>query len=522
MAEIQEYLPQVAAPEAFGSVSPNVELAGAEGRGLERLGGDIAQGFEKLAATSRQEEVASTYSNFAQQRAVYTNRIQKGIDDGSLDMNQVLQDYDQESQDFGSKLDTPGGRNFFNRQQSRLRGELLRFGQHGMAQVAANQARGQWQSAFDSMAATVRQNPGQFDDALDSAQEAGQALVENSGLPAKDLPKFVQMAQNKLAEQAILGTAELDNIPGADGQQTTGPNAARAMLKGDFAKHLTPTQLNGLPGSINRIERDKETEQNQARLAIEREQKAKTEKWINDNYSGIQNGSVTIQKINQAQGNGDIDFKGAEEAKRILRETTNKDWDNNPKAYNNVVDLIHQGKIKDLGTLSSFVKPGGLNVQGFERAKVLLNSSEDAKEFTAAEKDLKKQIYAVTKQKGLSSPLGQINTLGAQKAAQALQDYADAKQKILKSGGDPMDLLRSDSPNSFYKRLDNYRVTPQEEMENFRLHQTNGANGVVPTKNNPTPAPTPEARKDNETALENLFRNPPPELLNALKKKANK
>lgn len=279
MPEIQEYLPQVAVPEGVGGVSPNTELSSSVGRGLEAFGRDVSDTFTQIHSQNVAQSKADTFSYFSNLRADQTSQLQQQIQDGSLNTEKFLENYDNQTTDFGGNVETPEGRRFFERLQARTRGELLKNANFGMAQVSANRVKGQWQDGINKLSLTLENDPLQFGDVVSQGHEAVDEMIQAGGLPEKLRDKATQEMTSKFAESALIGHAQIN------------PEDAMKMVHEDaLGGYLTPEQRQKMVGIIHSYARDQKVEDERTTRAVEKEKKETQENWYQQNFDKITSG----------------------------------------------------------------------------------------------------------------------------------------------------------------------------------------------------------------------------------------
>lgn len=497
MAQINEYTPQVETPGPVGGVSPNVELAGAVGRSIENFGKEVTQSGEKIHQRISQEETADVYSNIANLRYQKNQELQQKIQDGSLDVDQFSQDYDNEMNDIGSNLSTPEGQNYFERQSSRLKGQLLKTAMSGQAQIAARVAMSSWQDSINKDSLTIKNDPMQFEDIHDSMQEHVDSLIKTGGLPAKMRDQAVKEADTQYAEAALIGRAQI-----------YGPEAAKVMMnKGGLGEYLTVEQREKVESHIDQAGRSNAVEQERVTKAVKDAQELVAEKWGQDHLEKLTNNALSTKDVLSAVQGGTLKWEQGERWLNMIKAGTKQDAKSDPRVFNQLVQRIanpeSESPIAGKEDLMPFVANGKISVQDFAKLNSLIDKTPDGQATKQGEKALFDTMAKTIRFKNQMT--GQYDLMGEQKLAQAKSDYIQAK-KALPQGIKPQELVDPNSPLYFGNRLNAYQTSLKDQMSSMNQDRTNKALGLRPTGQNPNPTPVNQARKPNESAADYLKR----------------
>lgn len=229
MAEFNPVLPGQEAQGAVGALSPNIEAVTQPGRAFQHLGSDIEQSVDFIHRRKAQEEVSNVYSDIADARARWSDEVNQGLASGNFDMDKFKDGYQQDVGKIGENLETPEGKNFFNRQQARLQGTLLQRAAHVQATIKGREANENFMDGVTQDSNTAMNNPEQFPDLIDGSEEVMQSMVGTDGIAQTDLPKLRKKMQGMIAEGAAKGWAQREAPPNADG--TPGENPLLQLLK---------------------------------------------------------------------------------------------------------------------------------------------------------------------------------------------------------------------------------------------------------------------------------------------------
>lgn len=511
MANIQEYTPQIAAPEPVGGMSPNVELAGAAGRGLEKFGQNVAEIGDISYRRDAQEQTADVYSHFADKRAEQTQKLEEKVQNGSLEVGQFMDDYDNDtqSQDLQSGLTTREGRNFFERQQARLRGHILQMANHGATVVASNQAKGAWQDGLNQTANSLTANPSGFQDAYESQMEAVDQLVDTGGLPASMKDKAIKQMGGQLMMSTIRGWSQAGD--GSDGLMS-GPEKARKLMESDDAKRLlTPDQYHQMGLEINRQDKANDIESSRAQKAIEEHQKADAEKWGQDNLEKLSNNALSTKDVLGAVNNGTLKWEQGEKWLNLIQEGAKQDVKTNPRTKNSLISRIVNPDSPNPITSTEDLMPyvgKGISITDFNQMNGLFKKTPEQQASAQGEKAMFDSARRTIRFKNPMT--NQYDVLGEQKLAQFMSDYTHAKQDVVKQGGKVSDLTDSNNPLYFGSRLEAYQTSMQDQMTHVATDRTNKALGLPRTSpddaSGKPPVPVSGARKPNESPADYLKR----------------
>lgn len=458
MPQIQEYLPQQAAQEPVGATSPNIELAGATGRSIENVGNAISEGGELLHRRSVQEEQSNLYADFADRRADQTQKLQSQIQDGSLDIEKFQDEYDQSTQDTFDKVSTPEGRNYFERQNARLRGQLLKTASVGQAQIAARNASADLIRARGQNSNAIMAEPSMFDDSMGAGIEDIDQRIKNGGLPEKMRGQAINEMGRDYAKAAIRGLSN-DN-----------PESAKLALdKGTFDEYLSGDQKHEMYSEVQRDARAQEVQAHSDKKKVDEAQKAAVDAWGQQALPKWVNNTLTAKEV---LNNPDMKPEQKERwIKMIDQRSKEVAGKSDPKTFMNLANKISNGEIQDMQDLMPYVGHG-VNTEGFNRLNTFIDKTHP--EIKQGEKALFKSIQGVRYKNPMT---GQWDSDGDQKAAQAMHDYADAKKNVVNQGGKPHDLV---DPNSKFffgtpENLAKYQTSMQDQMSSVSRDRTDKA-----------------------------------------------
>lgn len=495
MPQIEEYLPQVSVPEGIGGVSPNTEFAGALGRGLESFGSSIEDSAHVMHSKNAQQETADVYAHFADQRAYWTNKLQQQTQDGTLNVDKFTEDFENSSGQMGDNLSTSEGKNYFERQQARLKGSLLQQANAGMAQVASNEAKGKWQDAINKSSSSLMQDPSSFHDVYEQGLESVDQLVKTGGLPEKFRSKAELQMGLEFSKGAIRGWAELD------------PEKAKHMLdQGAFDQFLDTDQKHQMLMEVDRYAKAQDIEGKRSQKAIEDDQKAQSEKWGQDHLQKLSDNALSTKEVLGAVQNGTLKWEQGEKWLNMIKEGT-KEGRTNPTTKNDLIKRIVNPESTNPITSQEDLMPyvgNGITITDFNQLNSLFHKTPEQQAIAQGEKALFDSARKTIRFKNMMT--NQYDVLGEKKLAQYMGDYIQAKKDIQASGGQLSDLTNPNSPSYFGNKLESYQTSAQDQMNHMSQDRTDKALGLKSTGSTPNPTPVKQAKKPNESPADYLKR----------------
>ncbi len=491
MAEIQEYNQQAEATGAVGGTSPNLELAGSVGRAVAGLGATIEEGGQYIHRRQAQEETADVYQNFADQRAVWTDRVHQQIQDGTLNVDQLKDDFDQQTGGMGDNYSTAEGKNYYTRQLARTRGHIIQMAQSGAAVVASNKAKASLVTAIDANSAVLDRQPDQdtYKDIYDQGLEHIDQLIKTGGLPEAMRDKAVQEMGQKYSTAYLLGKAKIN------------PQAAKQDLSNPmFDSFFSPEQRHAIGSEIDATARAKDTDIAREEMNKERLQKAQFNTIMNGDgkggsgwYKRIQEGSLSAQEILKTPG---IGWEQKQLAQQMVQRATDEKFRPNPAAYNEAFLRIHDDTRDDKITDDQQLMQSYPNLPAneLEHLSAGIARTPEGALRAAKEKELHSEAQTLLFKDNFNGTTAPESKVLVQRF---LLDYQNEKAKYLKAGKDPDELLDRNSPNWWGYKTGAYTVQPQDQMNYLANVRKNKALGLdengkqVPTASQSAPPPPP-------------------------------
>lgn len=503
MPEIQEYLPQSSVPEGIGGVSQNIEMAGAVGRSLEKFGSDVSEGSMFIHRRQAQQESAQVYSHIADLSSGLSDEVQNGIQNGTLNQEEILKKYDDANEKVQNNLSTSEAQNYLTRLQSRFRGHLMRTMSVGMAQIAKNQAVGGMIDARNKSGNAIFQDPTSFQDYYEAGVEDLDQRIQTGGLPESMRAKATQEMGRDFAKQAIRGWANLDTDKAREllnGDKTKGldPKFDETKVGDQTYQLLSPDEKFQLNKEIDQRERQNVIEDQRTEKAIKDEQKANSEKWSSDNFSKWVNNGLSTRDVSGAVRDGTLTAEQGEKWVRLIGERQKDVQRPDHALYNSLANRIadpsNPSAINKIEDIMPYVGKG-ITPQQFNSLNKLFAQTPEEKASSQGEKALFDSAKKTIRFKNMMTQ--QFDVMGEQKLAQFTADFAAAKQKIRDGGGNVSDLSNPNSKDYFGNSLTKYTTSLQDQMSHLSQDRTDKALGLKPSNSNPEPTPVPDALPPN-------------------------
>lgn len=496
MAEIEEYTPQVEAQGGVGSTSPNLELAGSVGRAVERLGGAIEEGGQYIQQRKAQEETADVYAKMADQREFWTNEVQQRAQNGTLDTDKIKDDYDNATSSIGDNISTAQGKNYFERQQARVKSHVLQMAQASAAQMASAQAKGAFETGMNKDSSTLMSDPTAFEDVYNGGLESVDQLIKTGGLPEKMRDKAVQQMSSQYAMAAMKGWTDND------------PDTARKMLP-ELGKFMNVAQKEQAERQIDMADRANDADDARADRAEEKAKKAGSEKWLSDNFEKLQNGALPAKDVTKAVSTGIISEEKGQQLINVIRKDATEDLKSDPSVYTDLVKRIADPQannpIVSLDDVMPYVARGDIAVDGphsLATIRKLMDTTPEGHMVKQGEKLLFRSATSTIRYKNPMTQ--QYDMAGESKLAQFMTDYAQERDTIRASGGKLSDLTNPSSPLYFGRpeNLAKYQTSWQDQAQGIHQDRTDKALGL---EDGQTPKDK-AVRKKDESAADYLKR----------------
>lgn len=452
MPEIKDYAPQVEAQGPIGGTSPNLEAVTAKGRGIERLGNAVEQGSDLILRAQTQEEVSNINAGFAQARADWTLKLKSRLADGSLDVDKFKQEFDDYTSKMGDDISTPGGKNYFNKQQGRLSASLTTSAAMGQAAIKGRQQADNWQSSLDHSSIAVANDPSQFDDSYHSMVDGINEMISANPKLAGHEEKFRRQAGETLSVAAVKGWAQVDT-----------DKAQKLLDNGAFDQYLDADKKTYLQGVIKTQARANDIEDERKERLVEKAQKTAQDASIDKWLRGMYKGTTSAQNILD-----DPSLKGPvkHEVLGWLAQANKKDVQPDPETQWDIYRRINlpekdEQAITDPAQLRPYFNQ--LGPEGMTKANDWIAKSAVGQEMKAN----RLRLIDIAKSKLVKEDMGNGFSDGVGK--QNLNDFTQSLQKeeddLRAKGKSPMDLYKSSSPDYFGNHIKDFESPMAQRME---------------------------------------------------------
>jgi hypothetical protein len=417
---------------------------------------DLAQTTQgvigKIEQRQSQEEVSDLNSKFADARDEWTQRIQEQTIQGTVDVDKINTDYQEYVNKLNQNISTSTGRQFFDRQASRLKGQVLKSAGRAQAQLAGERAKENWLNGLNKNANSLQSDPEGFQDTYESTVEALQAKVDSGGLPALAAEKLRAQAGEDLAKAAIRGWARLS------------PELAQKRLdRGDFDAYLKGDQKAQMQTYIDARAGALETEGKRLTASEEKARKAKAEVWMQKALPEMVRGQLSTTEILDSK---DLDFDEKVKMMRLSKQAVEPTGQLDPKVYTDLIERVvlpdeDPRKIRSMTDLAPFVGHG-INIAKAAEINKFMKLLPENENQRINEKNLIDQAKGALIDK---SPMGQIlgtDQLGHENFARFMNDVQHTKDEWAKQNKPMSELYNPDSPNYLGNLIKKHRLTPEQ------------------------------------------------------------
>ena len=506
MPRIEDYNTQVGAQGPVGGLDPRVEAAGAIGRAVSSLGAQVNSSEDLLYRRKEQQETSDTYAFISDQREQYNQKIQQGLQDGSLNVDKIKSDFQDTVNDYSQNISTGGGQNYLQRQAARLQGTITQKAITGQAQQDGIIAVQNLTRAMNSNANTLGNDPTQLQDVVDASREHTQSQVDAGTIKPGQAEKLNNAFEEEYAKSAILGFAQRD------------PKDAKARLdNGDFDQYfgMDPETKRKMYSEVNRVGFAKEIDNKRSDQAEEDERQAKAEAWKQDNASKIFGGQMSAQEVYNQKDL--LSWADQKEVMGLIKAGSKEEYKSDPKVFNDLTRRLYlqdgdPQKITDMTQLAPFIGNGIAPHEAFSLTSQIAKTPEaraaqaNRKAFFDYAKD---QIVRKDSMTGMADPQGQASL------ARLMVDVQAKESDYRKQNLSPADLYNPTSKDSLYNTVFQYKRTPQQQLADISntqrgvaptLPSVNAQGVLLPQKNQPAQQTNTFARNPGESPQDFLAR----------------
>lgn len=465
MPRITEYaLPQRGAVDQTVTSGVNVQAAGIRGRQLQQFGQSVTRLEGVIHKRNVQKETATAHKKTSELRSKYTVLINNAIADGSINSEQVLEDYQRDFDANIEEFSTPEGKDFYNRQGVSIRAQVTQNSALGEAQV---EGKGFLQDVEDSRrenGVALQNAPDSF---LDIIRQSNEFIDESVSKGIKLTP--AQLTQVK---------AELNNdyaMNAIRGHAKSNPDVAEGMLNaGFFDKYFRSGDSKKRAFAEVSAARSAQKTEDKRREVTDRErQRAFDDAWQGENLPKLVDHSLSID---------DILTSGMSPARKIqwrsmLDASLKTEAKSSPRIYNDFARRIllpddDPNKIDDITDMFGAVGRG-LTPTDLNKLVKLMTSTPEG----AALKQNRKLIYDLADAQLLGrNPIsGFVDPQGPFRVSAFTQDLQRAED-ALRAQGKPIDSLYDvKSSDYFGLQIPKYKRSQMEIINDVSNSMTEEA-----------------------------------------------
>lgn len=480
MPRITEY----GVPESEGQApmevnSRPIEEAGQMGRAMQRFGADISQAEGEYNQRAGQEEAADAQLQGANLRASWSAKLNQQIQQGNVDTESMMQDYQQQVDDTSDKFSTPHGQLAFQRQASLTKGMLMRSAMNAKAKLAGAQAKANVQAGLDSDSSALFNDPSSFPAVMQANMSAIDDQVETGGLPASAADKIKHDYGVELAKSAVRGWAQLD--PDKAEQLLMGTNNNG---KGAFDQYFNGDVKSQMVGYINTVKSAKLTDQNRLDALEQKAKVAQAEAWKVKNIDKLEKGTLTADDILKAGHQGILGYDDMKEQLGMIDKMAKQESHSNPAVINSLTKRIYADendptRITNSSDIDKEAAKGNITVEDRSRLVRAIDETPDGKNMRVNRKQLYSFMEAQLVKK--DSMIGMADPLGEKNLAQATQQLQSKEAEYTKAGKPLSELYDPNNKDSFYNSVLQFKLSPKDIMRanTNQMKMQSGAKSAV-------------------------------------------
>jgi hypothetical protein len=454
MPKIQEYLPETQGAGPAGGVSPNIDQVTMFGRGIESFGANVGEAAHALNQRQTNAEVSEASAAATDQKAQMLQDITDATNDKTLDVDKVKESLDNWTSEQSDNYSTAGGKDYFNKQASRVAAAVLHSAQKGATVVTYNRTRDDAQRVNNTNNGLIDKDPTQLQHVLDDDVLRYGALQEGGHITPAQLSTIKNESDAQHVIAAIKGYAQGNGAPpGASGADT-----AETILKsGAFDRYLSEPQRAELTQFIKKTRNDESRDAALNDETSKRAIDAKDTKWYDANWAAIQSGGKTHKQITADQVAGLISGKMADHASDILEKYTKGGIQVEPINRNRVLNDVLTGKNPNLVEEAA---RGNIHPDDIKTFGNLINETPAGR---VAMVNRKNGLDAVKKQLNADDSGFLKDPQGPTKFANFSNALMQKEQELISEKKQPSDLYNPKSPNYFFSK---------ENVDTFRSGNT--------------------------------------------------
>lgn len=486
MSKIDEYNISTQAEGPVSGTTPIIDEVTKAGRGVSDFGAQLENAGDLVQRRQDMAESSEANAALSDQHLNYFNRIQQQTADGTIDTKNITDDFDQDSQKISQGLSTRHAQAIFEKQNERLRTQVLISAGRAQAQVAGRNAVMSDQLTQNNDQQIARQDPDQFDFLRENAEQRTQNLIQTGAIqsPAQQAT-YRTKALKDLARATAEGVADKDYNDAVSQAQAVindpkqGPNAvpkAEALEKSITSFNTVSQVIDGRKlvdkdGNELLDASDKKSllayqqkQQNAAVTEINRlvslrkaQDQETAQNWQNQHFAALKSGTLQAHDIMNAPMTWQDKDTFLKMADRAAADQTN-----NSTVENRVRASILNGDITDHGAIYKQVGTNKLSTDAAERLAGYLDKTPVGQAVNFNRKQILDYAKAaLVKGGGIA---GMPDPQGEEHFNQFAQALQDKEAQFTKEGKPISSLYKVGGPDYFasQENMQLYKRTPQQ------------------------------------------------------------
>ncbi len=452
MPKITEYgAPDAMDQQTINYANPN----DTSGQLMSRAGQELTKFGDANYQRQAQSEVSELNASFAQARSDWSTHLDEGIRDGTINTANAKEKYKEYIDKMSEGLQTREGRQFFDRQSSRLGGQIIQSAAHGQALVAGDKAAANYMTAKNLNDNLLTKNPEQFKDILDSSIEAVNAQVDSGVIKENIGERLKKETAKDYAKNAIRGWAKLN------------PDKADEMMNsGIYDQYIDGDVKEAMSGYIHQQRYAKEIEDRRGDTARKKADELASEAWQQKALPDLANGTLKTQNILDSDMSANDKIRWLKLNESAAFDSAHTD----PRVKNMVASQILMSEddpektIHSISDMAPYVGHG-LSVVDIKQLSGLIDKTPEGQFM----KDNRKRLLDSAKQVILQKdPMNGFNVsddtteYNLSKFQSALQQK---EAEFIKEKKNPSDLYNPNSKDYFGNNIMAYKKTPQQVID---------------------------------------------------------
>lgn len=488
MPQIREYSQRTSAPGPIQGPRVSGEALGAGmARELARAGAAVQEFGDTMYKAEENRETTEATVQLSKAHAEFTNQLNKQLQEGTINSEEFMQQYDERMGEISGNYATVGAQNHFNRGAANLRSNFLVSATSAQAEIAGTKAIIGYQESQKNLSSGIMNDPSSFKVAMQLQSDYLDTLV-SQGLPATKAAQLKVQMQTELAKSAVRGWT---NLNPEDAKAQLNQGLWDEMFDGDVKKQM----LGEVDTAINAKRIEQERMRAEAEKAKVEQQKVTQNTFLSKMVKGQLSTKEILNSNLEAFGSG-----SKEQFLRMVEEDAKAPIKTDSATFTSLFERIHlpdgdPKKILDENELNQYVIKRQLTMEDLNR----LRSEIQGKNTQAGdiESRMRNQLLEVGKQRLVKSNpmLGIKDPEGELQYAKYLQYVQDEFETQRKAGKSARQLLDPNSTDYIGHGLSNFAKTPTQIMKSM-TNSMKPQTAIDPAK----------ARKPGETPAEYMKR----------------